>query len=102
MSCPQFMWGPSSARAWKSVQVKGVPFPMGVASEECPGPRLSCSVPGLSTLPCPAGCSPVGVVGWDLGALPKNAPHPNSPSWAAAPWPRKCPEETCLDMCRVY
>lgn len=43
-----------------------------------------------------------GMLGWDLGTLPKNDPHPNSPSWAAAPWPQKRPKETCLDMCRVY
>lgn len=80
---------------------EGGPLPHG-------GPLQGTSwIPPVARCLCPAR-SPGGVgvrVGglqWDLGALPKNDPHPNSRSWAAAPWPQKRPKETCLDMCSVY
>lgn len=86
--------GPSTARGWKSIQVKGVPFFMGVPLQGVPqSPLAACIQPNV--LPCRG-------LEWDLGALPKTDPHPSSLSWAAAPWPRKHPEEMCLDMCRVY
>lgn len=67
MSCPQFVWVPSPARACKSIQVKGVPFLMGVPSEECLGPpRLlgACAQPTA----LPRWLQPHGGVGLGFGS----------------------------------